>query len=90
MTGCEVVLINRNVTDSFRVGKDGCTKNNSVCPDSSICQTDSGLCLCPDSEPSFRNPNKVANDGQVYGCLSNHNIRSGAGEYLYRYFMLCS
>jgi hypothetical protein len=27
MTGCEVVLVNRNVLDSFRVGKDGCTHN---------------------------------------------------------------
>ena len=80
MTGCEVVWVNRNVTDSFRVDKDGCTKNTSVCPSSSTCQTDSGLCLCRDREPSFRNPNKGTNDSPVYGCLSNRNIRSGAGE----------
>ena len=90
MTGCEVVWVNRNVTDSFRVGKDGCTNDTSVCLSSSTCQTDSGLCLCRDSEPNFRNPNKVTTESQVYGCLRNHNIRSGAGEYLYRYFMLCS
>jgi hypothetical protein len=26
MTGCEVVLVNRNIIDSFRVGEDGCRK----------------------------------------------------------------
>ena len=80
MTGCEVVWVNRNVTDSFRVGKDGCTNDTSVCPSSSTCQTDSGLCLCSDIEPSFSNPDGRTSDGKIYGCASNHNIRSGAGE----------
>ena len=75
MTGCEVVWVNRNVTDSFRVGKDGCTNDTSFCPSSSTCQIDSGLCLCRDSEPSFSNPKGKP------GCLSNRNIR--LGEYLY-------
>ena len=74
MTGCKVVWVNRNVTDSFRVGKDGCTNDTSVCPSSSICQTDSGLCLCRDSEPNFRNSNGKP------GCFNNHNIRLGTGE----------
>ena len=64
ITGCEVVWVNRNVTDSFCVGKDGCTNNTSVCPSSSTCQTGSGLCLCRDSQPSFINPN-----GKL-GCFS--------------------
>ena len=78
MTGCKVVWVNRNVTDSFRVGKDGCTNDDNVCPSSSTCQTDSGLCFCRDSEPSFSNPNGFA------GCFSNNNTRLVAGEYLYR------
>ena len=82
MTGCEVVWVNRNVTDSFRVGEDGCTKNSSVCPSSSTCQTDSGLCLCRDSAPNFRNPNGNPNNKEGYGCQSGVNINSGAGECL--------
>jgi hypothetical protein len=46
MTGCEVVLVNRNITDSFRVGEDGCTNDATVCTDfGATCQLD-GLCLC--------------------------------------------
>ena len=82
MTGCEVAWVNRNVTDSFRVGKDGCTNNTSVCPSSSTCQADSGLCLCLDIEPSFRNPTRKPGNDTTYGCLSNRHIRLGAGEYL--------
>ena len=80
MIGCEVVWVNRNVTDSFRVGKDGCTKNTSVCPSSSTCQTDSGLCLCLNGEPTFTNPSGKTGDGQGYGCLSRYNKSNGAGE----------
>ena len=82
MTGCEVVWVNRNVTDSFRVGKDGCKNDTSVCPSTSICQTDSGLCLCRDHMPNFRNPNENLNDKKGYGCISGHNINSAAGECL--------
>jgi hypothetical protein len=47
VTGCKVVWVKRNVTDSFRVGKDGCTNDTSICRRSSAtCQPDSGLCLC--------------------------------------------
>ena len=78
MTGCEVVWVNRNVIDSFRVGKDGCTNDTSVCPSSSTCQTDSGLCLCRDSEPNFYNAYGKP------GCFSHHNIYISRSEYLYR------
>ena len=67
---CEVVLVNRNFTDSFRVGNDGCTKN-SDCSDSATCQSDRGLCLCSDSQPNFRNP---TTSSKAYGCVSNENI----------------
>ena len=75
---CEVVLVNRNFTDSFRVGKDGCTKN-SDCPDSATCQSDSGLCLCSDSQPNFRNP---TTSSKAYGCVSDENIQGKAGKWL--------
>jgi hypothetical protein len=52
MTGCEVVLVNRNVTDSFRVGKDGCTSDTSVCKSNATCQPD-GSCLCNSKRPSY-------------------------------------
>ena len=80
---CEVVLVNRNVSDSFRVGKDGCTNDTSVCPSSSTCHTDSGLCLCVGTKPSFRNPTEVSDGDKVYGCLSNQKIRAGFGQYTY-------
>ena len=53
--GYEVVLVNRNVTDSFRVGQDGCTNDKFVCPDFSTCQSD-GSCLCNFTRPNYRNP----------------------------------
>ena len=55
MTGCEVVWVNRNVTDSIRAGKDGCTNDTSVCPSHAECQAD-GSCLCDANNPNFRNP----------------------------------
>jgi hypothetical protein len=55
LTGCEVVLVNRNVTDSFRVGKDGCPNDTSVCKSNATCQPD-GSCLCNSKRPSYRNP----------------------------------
>jgi hypothetical protein len=68
MIGCEVVWVNRNVTDSFRVGEDGCTSDSSVCPESSTCQRDSGLCLCG-HKPTLLNSE----------CLRNRDILRGAG-----------
>ena len=52
----EVTLVNRNVTDSLRVGKNGC-KRNSHCPNSATCQSVSGLCLCIDNQRNFLNYN---------------------------------
>ena len=79
MTGCEVVLVNRNVTDSFRVGEDGCTNDASVCTDfGTACRQSDGLCLCPVGEPNFRKPTGVKD----YGCLNSESIRLGAGECL--------
>ncbi|CAB4044499.1 Hypothetical predicted protein [Paramuricea clavata] len=82
MTGCEVVLVNRNVTDSFRVGNDGCTNDATVCTSSATCQSD-GSCLCSDSKPNFRNPVIIADGaikyGDSYGCVSSEFMRSGVG-----------
>ena len=74
---CQVTLVNRNVTDNFRVGKNGCTKDED-CTNSAICQPDSGLCLCKSAKPNFRNP--VMENGTAYGCLQNDSIRIGVGE----------
>ena len=80
MIGCEVVSVKRDVTDSFRVGQDGCTNNASVCPSSATCQPDSGQCACEKSQPNFsRNPRS---NGKIYGCVNSSSIRSGFGEWL--------
>ena len=76
MTNCDVVLVNRNVADSFRVGKDGCTNDTSVCPNSATCHSDSGLCFCGQNQPNFRNP-AAQISGKAYGCLSSSSIRFG-------------
>ena len=70
--GGKVVLVNRNVTDSFRVGEDGCTSGSSVCPKSSTCQRDSGLCLCG-HKLTFLN-SECVNDAKI--------LSSGYGESL--------
>ena len=75
---CEVVLVNRHLVDSFRVGKDGCTKNGD-CPDPATCQSGSGLCLCSVRQPNFRNPTTTS---KAYGCVSNKNIQEKAGKWL--------
>ena len=83
VTCCKVVLVNRNVTDSFRVGKNGCTNDKNICTQSSAtCQPDSGLCLCGESEPNFRNPAVEIRTDKDYGCINNDNIRTGFGEFL--------
>jgi hypothetical protein len=67
MTACEVVWVNRNVTDSFRVGNDGCTNDTGLCTSSATCQSD-GLCLCKSDRPSYRNPVIEVKDSKiVYG-----------------------
>jgi hypothetical protein len=78
VNGYEVVLVNRNVTDSFRVGQDGCTNDKFVCPDFSTCQSD-GFCLCNFTRPNYRNPVIEMIDGHVflgdwYGCIDNDVI----------------
>ncbi|CAB3995088.1 Hypothetical predicted protein [Paramuricea clavata] len=84
MTGCEVVWVNRNVTDSFRVGKDGCTNDTSVCKSNATCQSD-GSCLCNSRRPSYRNPviemssSKIVH-GDSYGCIDNEMLRFGTGN----------
>ncbi|CAB3995087.1 Hypothetical predicted protein [Paramuricea clavata] len=83
VTGCEVVWINRNVTDSFRVGKNGCTNDTSVCKSNATCQSN-GSCLCNPKRPTYRNPiivngSKIVH-GDSYGCIDNEIIRFGAGN----------
>ena len=79
MTASEVTLVNRNATDSFRVGKDGCTRKID-CPNHATCQSGSGLCLCSDSYPNFLNFSVTSST--TYGCLQSASIRVGVGECL--------
>jgi hypothetical protein len=88
LTGCEVVLVNRDLRDSFRVGKDGCTNNTSVCTSPATCQSD-GSCLCSVDKPNFRNPNIIVvggggglKYGDSYGCVSSDDLRFGIGGKL--------
>ena len=76
---CEVVLVNRNAIDSFRVGKDGCTNNTAdICTMSARCQADSGLCICHREQPNFQlNPSK--NGTEVYECRTSDDIQAGVG-----------
>ena len=89
--GCEVVLVSRNVTDSFRVGEDGCTNNASVCTSSATCQSD-GSCLCNADKPNFRNPVIIAEPSFMYGdssgCVSSEFMRSGVGECFVSYAII--
>jgi hypothetical protein len=91
MTGCEVVLVNRNVTDSFRVGKDGCTSDKSVCKSNATCQPD-GSCFCNSESLSYRNPVLETKGSEIvysdsYGCIDNEIIRFGAGKCSVACFM---
>jgi hypothetical protein len=85
MTDGEVVWVNRNVTDSFRVGKDGCTSDENVCTSvSATCQPD-GSCLCKTGSPTFRNPVIERSSGTLiygstYGCIDNRFIVLGVGK----------
>ena len=79
LTGCKVVWVNRNVADSFRVGKDGCTNDTSVCKSSATCQSDAS-CLCNSNKPSYRNPVIEVNGSKIvygdsYGCIDNDIFR---------------
>ncbi|CAB4038763.1 Hypothetical predicted protein [Paramuricea clavata] len=80
MTSCEVVLVNRNVIDSFRVGKDGCTYDTSVCVNSQAKWIKSnGLCLCSVSKPNLRNPTTRPGNDKGHGCIYSGSIRAGVG-----------
>jgi hypothetical protein len=80
LTGCELVWVNRNVTDNFRVGKDGCANDASVCTNfGAACQSD-GSCLCSSNGPSCRNPVIEVNGSKIvygdsYGCIDNDIFR---------------
>ena len=83
ITGCEVVWVNRNVNDSFRVGEGGCANDASVCTNVSATCQDDGSCLCDEGSPNFRNPIIEASDGKymygsTHGCIGNSEIRIGA------------
>ena len=76
LSSSEVVLVNRNKIDSFRVGKDGCTNDTNICPTSSFCRMSDGFCQCTSSRPTYQtfslNTNGVR--GLVYGCVSDSLI----------------
>ena len=75
---CQVTVVIRNVTDSFRVGENGCPRN-ADCSLTATCQSDSGLCLCNDGQPNFL---FYAPSGVVYECVKSLSIRVGLGECL--------
>ena len=79
---CEVTSVNRNVTDSFRVGENGC-RIDANCSLSTTytatCQSDSGLCLCMDGQPNFLFYDLAGVD---YQCVKSWIIRVGFGECL--------
>ena len=82
MTAGEVVWVNRNVADSFRVGQDGCTNDTSVCTNvSATCRKSDGSCMCNSTRPNFRNPVIIPNitDGDTYGCVDKFLMRFGVG-----------
>ncbi len=82
MTGGEVVSVNRNVTDNFRVGESGCTNDTSVCTNvSATCRKSDGSCLCNSTRPNFRNPIITANTtyGDTYGCVDKFPMRFRVG-----------
>ena len=81
VTAGQVVWVNRNVADSFRVGQDGCTNDTSVCTNvSATCQSD-GSCICNSTRPNFRHPVITPNItyGDTYGCIDNLLKRFGVG-----------
>ena len=81
MNGCEVVSVLRNVTDSFRVGEDGCTNDINVCSSSSTCQNDSGLCLCNNETPNFQYPFvESSNKTIMYNCKNDSALHVGVGK----------
>ena len=76
----EVLLVNRNVTDRFRAGKDGCINNTNVCTRSAACQAESGLCLCKNDLPNF--VNGVVESSSEFACVRNEDMYKYFGECL--------
>ena len=81
LTECQVTLVTRNVTDSFRVGEEGCKRNESICTSvQASCQED-GLCVCKEEFPHFSNPTIIKKNtggnsfelvyGDSYGCMKS-------------------
>ena len=81
----EVVLVERNVTDSFRVGKDGCRSDTNVCTSSATCQLDTGMCLCKEDSPHFLN--YVKENFSQYRCVSTEDMKHHIGK---RFVVSCS
>ena len=85
---CEVTSVIRNVTDSFRVGENGCRRNTDCSmstTSAAACQSGSGLCLCNDGQPNFLFY-ALRLSGADYQCVTSLSIRNGLGECLYGYF----
>ena len=89
MTGCEVIWVNRNANDSFRVGEAGCTNDTSVCSNVSATCQDDGSCLCSGVLPNFRNPIIYREAsvrkylyGSTYGCIGNSESLAGVGKLI--------
>ena len=89
MSSCQELVVNRNVTDTFRVGNVGCKNDSSICTTrSATCQTN-GWCLCNKDSPNFRNRIIEGYDkyGETYGCVRSEYILDRVGEYT-SFFML--
>ena len=89
MSSCQELVVNRNVTDTFRVGNVGCKNDSSICTTrSATCQTN-GWCLCNKDSPNFRNRIIEGYDkyGETYGCVRSEYILDRVGEYTL-FFML--
>lgn len=97
LSTCEVTLVTRNYTDSFRIGKDDCERNEIVCTTAGATCQDDGLCLCDLKNPHFRNPKVIiANSsfryGNSYGCLTSVYMRQRVGEHVINlsgFFFVC-
>ena len=83
MSSCQELMVNRNVTDTFRVGNVDCINNSSICTTrSATCQAD-GSCFCNEDSPNFRNPviERFDKYGETYGCVRSEYILDRVGEY---------